>query len=639
MQENERKLSAQERKEKIRNRYKGMDTSDIEVIPAKAPEVYDDFSVVRRVAAYVRVSTDNDEQTSSYELQKNYYEEYINAQPNWEMAGIYDDEGISGTSITHRKGMQQLIEDCEAGKIDMVITKSIARFARNIVDCLSIVEKLKKLNVGVRFEAENIYTLDTNGRMILTILSSVAEEESHSKSIIMNWSIDKRFSRGLFLTPELLGYDRDDEGNLVINPEEAETVKVIYYLYLNGFSPKDIAELLNEYGRKSKLGNVNWNSAGVMGVIRNERHCGDILARKTYTPDFLDHKAKKNTGQRTMYRKQNHHDEIVSREVYNAANHLRASRKLSKCRRLPILSVVEGGILRGFVPCDKDWTGFSADEYMMASESVFSETEDVEDRTRIERRLDLSGYQIVRAQLFSTPQNPAMSISKGKLSFNVACLKKFEDVEYVELLLNSVSRCVAIRPCAANNPNAIRWGALKNDRWASRQVSCRGLAQTLFNMLDWDDDIKYRFRGDFITDGEQKMMLFELDEPEMIKSIELPPVEPTASSTEDKVVESSEAVESVENTTAENTEDKNTDKTAAKPVKTSILIFPEKWENRYGRPVGCLARVHMLEQKHYAGDWDVLCSAKEVEDLNVFTVEGLEALLHEAENIIEGWIA
>ena len=242
-----------DRKQRIRDRYRGVDTSELEVIPAKIVEGLGESTSIRRVAAYVRVSTDNDEQTSSYELQKNYYTDYIKAQPGWEFVGIYDDEGISGTSLAHRKGMQQLIEDCKAGKIDLILTKSIARFARNIVDCLSVIETLKNLDppVGVKFEADNIYTLDSNGRMILTILASVAEEESHSKSIIMNWSIDRRFSRGLFLTPALLGYDQDEDGNLVVNEDEAQTVKVIYYLYLNGFSLKDIAELLITNGRRS----------------------------------------------------------------------------------------------------------------------------------------------------------------------------------------------------------------------------------------------------------------------------------------------------------------------------------------------------------------------------------------------------
>lgn len=247
-------VEAVDRKQKIRDRYKGVDASELEVIPAKTVEGLEESTSIRRVAAYVRVSTDNDEQTSSYELQKNYYTDYIKAQPGWEFVGIYDDEGISGTSLEHRKGMQQLIEDCKAGKIDLILTKSIARFARNIVDCLSVIETLKNLDppVGVKFEADNIYTLDSNGRMILTILASVAEEESHSKSIIMNWSIDRRFSRGLFLTPALLGYDQDEDGSLVVNQDEAQTVKVIYYLYLNGFSFTEIAELLTEYAGAHK---------------------------------------------------------------------------------------------------------------------------------------------------------------------------------------------------------------------------------------------------------------------------------------------------------------------------------------------------------------------------------------------------
>lgn len=132
----------------------------------------------------------------------------------------------------------------------------------------------------MKFEADNIYTLDSNGRMILTILASVAEEESHSKSIIMNWSIDRRFSRGLFLTPALLGYDQDEDGNLVVNEKEAQTVKVIYYLYLNGFSFTEIAELLTEYGRKTKLGNTEWNPGTIAGIIANERHCGDAGAHR-----------------------------------------------------------------------------------------------------------------------------------------------------------------------------------------------------------------------------------------------------------------------------------------------------------------------------------------------------------------------
>lgn len=602
-------VEAVDRKQKIRDRYKGVDISELEVIPAKIIEDLETSSVIRRVAAYIRVSTDNDEQTSSYELQKNYYTDYIQAQPGWVFVGIYADEGISGTSLEHRKGMQQLIEDCKAGKIDLVLTKSIARFARNIVDCLSVIELLKNLNppVGVKFEADNIYTLDSNGRMILTILASVAEEESHSKSIIMNWSIDRRFSRGLFLTPALLGYDKDEEGNLVINPEEAQTVKVIYYLYLNGYSLTEIATLLMEYSRKTKLGRVEWNPGTLAGVLANERHCGDVLARKTFTPNFLTHKSKKNNNDRTQYRQKNHHEAIVSREVFNAANHLRASRNYSKKNRpLPVLSVVEDGILRGYVPFDKDWTGFSAEEYREASESVMKEP-DVTVTADVKKRLDLTGYEIVRVQYFSTMQNPAMTISNGRLRFNTACLKKFENVEYVELLLNSVERCIAIRPCDKNNPNAIRWGRLKEGRWCASTLGCRGLAKTLFDIMEWDEDLRYRFRGQFLEQGDNKMMLFAFDEPEMIKveEIVLPPKE-------------------------------NTEEDEGETVKKKIYIFPPEWAGTFGQPITSIAQVGILRQEHYAGNWDVFRPATEIEEMNIFTAESLNELLREAEKIMEG---
>ena len=365
-------------KQKIRNRYRGVDPSELEVIPAIAT---DEIALEERklkVAAYVRVSTENDEQTSSYELQVNDFTERIKANPNWEFAGIYSDEGISGTELSHRKGMLQLIEDARAGKIDHILAKSIARFARNVVDCLSIIDELKKLKVGVHFDENNLYTLDTTGALVLTILATVAEEESRSKSFIMNWSIERRFSKGIFLTPKLLGYDVDAEGELVVNPEEAETVKVIYDLYLNGWSSKEIAELLTDFGRKTKLGNDVWNPTSIDGVIENERHCGDIRARKTYTPDFKTHKSEKNRQNRKQYIQRNHHEAIVSRDVYNAANLLKSSNQYAaKSRPLPVLSVIDGGMLQGYVPVDKNWKGFSVEDYRTACESVEASEEEV----------------------------------------------------------------------------------------------------------------------------------------------------------------------------------------------------------------------------------------------------------------------
>lgn len=226
---------------------------------------------------------------------------------------IYSDEGISGTQINHREGLQRLLEDCKAGKIDYIITKSISRFARNIVDCLNMIEDLRNLNppVGVIFETDHIDTLGDNDSLLLSILASLAEAESRNKSDIMNWSIENRFSRGIFLLPELIGFDKDEDGNLVINEDEADTVRLCFYLFLAGFQLSEIADLLTDMERRTgynkqhnkKPGVVpeyktTWTSSSVLEILRNERHCGDVLARKTFTPNFKNHKSVKNRGER-----------------------------------------------------------------------------------------------------------------------------------------------------------------------------------------------------------------------------------------------------------------------------------------------------------------------------------------------------
>ena len=552
---------------------------------------------VLRVAAYARVSTDNEEQETSYEAQVTHYTDYINNHDGWTLAGVFADEGISGTELSHRKGMLQMIEDARAGKIQHILAKSIARFARNVVDCLSIIDELKKLGVGVHFDENNLYTLDTTGDLVLKILATVAEEESRSKSFIMNWSIERRFSKGIFLTPKLLGYDLDEDGDLVVNPEEAETVKVIFYLYVNGWSTTAIAKLLTMHGRKTKLGNTVWNPGSIDGVIENERHCGDVRSRKTYTPDYKTHKSVKNRQNRKQYIQRNHHEKIVSRDVFNAANLMKSSRQYSsKSRPLPVLSVIDDGILRGYVPIDKGWNGFSVEDYRAACESVDIP---VIEETTTGLRLYMGGYKQVRADYFPSLDKPTMTIENGKLRFNTACLKKFEDVEYVELLLNTVTNTIAIRPCAEENPNAIRWGQLRNDRWVVNTMSCRGLSRTLFALMSWEDEGRYKFRGQFINRGDQKLLVFELDEPVITKKVEqiFVPEKPDDAGEGIEADEAGEREEII--------------------VRETVRVYPESWRDSIGVPVASTPRVSVLVQKHYAGDWDVLRPAKELEEMNV----------------------
>lgn len=606
--------NAVDSKEKIVERYKGVDPSRLIVIPAKVTAEANLEERPLKVAAYVRVSTDNDEQKSSYELQVNDFTERIKSNPHWEFAGIYSDEGISGTELTHRKGMLQMIEDAKAGKIDLILAKSIARFARNVVDCLSVIDELRKNDVGVRFDEGGLYTLDTTGAMVLTILATVAEEESRSKSFIMNWSVERRFAKGIFLTPALLGYDKDEDGHLIINEDEAETVKVIFYLFLNGWSHTEIAELLTKYGRKTKLGNEVWNPTSIAGIIENERHCGYVLAHKNYTPNFKDHKSVKNEGQRTQYIDPENHDPIVTKEVYDAANKLQSSRAYaSKSRPLPVLSVIDGGILSGFVPIDKNWSGFSTEEYQKACESV--EISEVK-VTAKGPQLFMGGYKVVRADYFPSREQLTMTIENGKLRFSTACLKQFEDVEYVELLLNTVTNTIAIRPCDESNPNAIHWGRLQEERWVVSTMGCRGLSKTLFDLMSWEDEGKYRFRGQYINQEDQKLLIFEVDEPVVTKMVEqvIVPEKPDEAEETDEEAAAEEIV-----------------------IKETVRVYPSAWTSSFGVPVSSYDHASVLVQQHYAGDWDVLRPATELEDMNTFTADKLAALMKEAETIMEGW--
>lgn len=269
MKENEKRLDSNQVKKKIRERYKGIDEDLLDFIPARPQEDFFTSDSHKRVAVYARVSTDDPNQTSSYELQKNYYEDFVHKRENWELVDIYADEGITGTCLKHRDSFMRMIEDCNLGKIDLIITKSVARFARNNVDCIGYVRQLKAKNppIGIFFETENIYTLDPKSEMALAFIATLAQEESHTKSEIMNASIEMRNKSGIFLTPRLLGYDHDENGNLIVNEEEAKTVRLIFLSYLYGYSSQQIANALTELDRLTKKENSIWSPGSVLYIL------------------------------------------------------------------------------------------------------------------------------------------------------------------------------------------------------------------------------------------------------------------------------------------------------------------------------------------------------------------------------------
>ena len=290
----EKNKSSKGTKDKIRTRYQGINQDEIKVIPA-APQrnIFEDGSE-KRVAVYVRVSTDDAQQTSSFELQKNYYADMVSRHKGWRLVDVYADEGLSGTAVENRKDFLRMIADCEAGKIDLIVTKSISRFSRNLLHCIGYIRQLAALQppVDILFETEGIHTLNKNGELILAVLSIVAQEESRNKSEAMTASIEMRFKKGIFLTPALLGYDKDEDGRLVINEEEAKIVRLVFFMYLFGCSSRHIAEQLTALQCVSKKGRIRWSPSSILGILQNERHYGAVLAQKTYTPNYLDHKSK-----------------------------------------------------------------------------------------------------------------------------------------------------------------------------------------------------------------------------------------------------------------------------------------------------------------------------------------------------------
>ena len=272
----------------------------------------------RRVAAYARVSTDNEEQLTSYEAQVDYYTNYIKSRDDWDFVKVYTDEGISGTNTKKRLGFQAMIKDALAGKIDLIVTKSVSRFARNTVDSLTTIRELKNHNVECYFEKENINTFDGKGELLLTIMSSLAQEESRSISENVTWGQRKRFADGKVCVPysRFLGYDKGEDGNLSLNEDEAKTVRLIYKLFLEGYSFYSIAKELTNLNIKSPGHKDKWNRSAVESILTNEKYKGDALLQKSYTVDFLTKKHKKNEGEIPQYYVEDNHTPIVSKEVF-----------------------------------------------------------------------------------------------------------------------------------------------------------------------------------------------------------------------------------------------------------------------------------------------------------------------------------
>ncbi len=575
--------SAREALRRNVNAYTGQ---NVQLIAANVQE--EEIARKLRVAAYCRVSTDDIDQVISIELQKNNYRDEIKKNPQWRYVGTYVDDGFSGTNTDHRPAFRLMMSDAMAGKFDMIITKSVSRFARNLVDCISWVRKLQAQNppIPVYFEQEHLNTMESTSNIILVVLAMVAEEESHMKSEAMLLSLEWRFSRGRFMTPKLLGYDNSevDDGHggkmkqLVVNEEQARAVRLMYYMLLSGSTVYEIADTLTELGLETGgrrkvngeyIKNTRWTPSGVTCTMRNERYAGDILARKTWTPHFYDHKSVKNTGMKNRYYQPAHHEAIVTRAQWNAAQKILNSRKYDHKSGYFPMRVIKSGALRGYISVYVTWAGYELDEYYRVSSiamglaegdlSLNLNEEHLPDAgrkiagltgdsgiQRIARELSAveqkvkeqlegratekdekattsvkPGFQVVSGAMFSHIAEPVVRFKRNSIAFNSLCIQKLmkifsnekdcdvERCQYVELLLNPVERTLVVRPCAKGKPNAVKWA---DDNGGSVSISAMPFCRTVFELMDWSVDYNFRVRASLQQEGTHAVLFFDLDD-------------------------------------------------------------------------------------------------------------------------------
>ncbi|MBR3243009.1 MAG: recombinase family protein [Parasporobacterium sp.] len=518
----ERHDEIEAKREAIRRRIRNTRDVSSELRAAKPkPTISDDSE--KRVAVYTRVSTMSTDQTSSIENQSIYYEKKIDDMPNWELQEIYSDEGKSGTSLRHRDAFKRMIADAAEKRMDIILCASVSRFARNMSDCMTFIRQLKTMNpshpIGVYFETENIYTLDPDSTQSLSIHAMLADWESANKSRRMILSYDQRICTGQYPVADLLGYRHTKDGDLVIEPEEAKTVRYIFLSYIIGKSFKEIADDLTEMERETLHGRTDWNEGMTRAIVQNERRWGDLEARKTIVIDYVEHKSKRNEEDRISAYAYGHHEAIVSPEIA-AATKIKIDSGCSFRGKIPTQKVIKEGVLKGYISVSPAWKGLDKSAFEKICSDVYSmqELEETYSKHNIQSgeehssilSFHFSGYQVPLGVMFLTSRMPSLTISRNNLKFNKACKEKLNSCEYIELLYHPILQRIAIRECEENDDNAIPWNPSR-----VKPISARGICSVLYETMGWQDDYKYKFRGITKTRNDSKIMFFSLDEPQI----------------------------------------------------------------------------------------------------------------------------
>jgi len=396
----------------------------------------------------------------------------------------------------------------------------------------------------------------------------------------MNASIEMRFSHGIVLTPVLLGYDHDDEKKLTINEDEAKIVRLIFFLYLSGYTCQNIADTLTELGCETKRGNTVWSAGSILQILRNERYCGDVLTRKTYTPSYLDHKSRKNMGDRTQHRWKDRHEPIISRDDFIAVQHLINNAKYGNKGILPELQVIKEGALRGFVSVNPRWAGFRSEDYLEACLSAYDDEPQIEIESEVVAQsgdFDFRGFEIARTQFFDTKNKLTLKFSIGQIQFGKACVRKFDNAQYVELLVHPLHHLLAVRASKKEVRNSVQWAKLNNNGvFLPRQLAGTAYLNTFYDLFDWDPRYKYRLCGVRRQQDKESVIMFDLDETEVFMPEDT--LEGEAEPVEDEMIPTG---------------------------RKSVIGYPSTWANNFGSNFYTHAQARELATFVEDGTWQL----------------------------------
>ena len=494
--------------------------------PAKPkPQISD--AGEKKVSVYARVSTKSKGQVSSIENQTRYYMEKIKKTPNWHMQKIYSDEGISGTSTKRRKDFQQMIQDAGDKQMDLILCASVSRFARNVSDCITKVRQLKTMNpshpVGVYFETENIYTLDPESNHLLSIHAMLAEWESANKSRRMILSYDQRICTGQYPVCDLLGLRHTVDGDLIIQKEEAKTVRFAYLARFAGMDYKHVAAILTEKQRPTLHGRTEWNENMVRTLLKNERRWGDLSARKTIVIDYAERKTIKNVDERDAAYVTGHHEGIVTPAIARAVQMVDASRGIEGGVRE--LGVIEEGSLKGCISVSPSWSAVDNATFQAICKSVYSEDEYEQLQRAVNIRsgdehtnmlsLSFTGYEVAPSAYFIGTNTPTLTICKRKIKFNKACLQRLCTNAHMEVLYHPVLQAIVLRTCAEDAVNAISVESLIKKNGVS-SFAAAAFSSAVYEKMNWLPEYDFRFRGIYRERDGIRAIVFYLDEPQIL---------------------------------------------------------------------------------------------------------------------------